>query len=212
MIAPANLTWWYAVILWGLVLGGVIREIQRLCGDRGPCWLPLAASWITLLHWEGLPAGRWMHGFTSNLSIPLAAILLHSVISPVLRSPLLDARAERQTWTLGFVLGMVLYPAALGLGPFDSYLLGWRNWGVAMWMALPTALLLWQRDRLGYILLAAAIAWQLGILESNNAWDYVVDPIFFLISCTMLLGHACRQMARWSAPSAVPTRLCSDES
>jgi hypothetical protein len=116
--------------------------------------------------------------------------LLHVTLSPLLERPLLDKRAERQLGWFGFLMGLMLYPAALGLGTVDPYVLGWRSWGVALGLAFPTALLLWQRERFSYVLLASALAWQAGVLESNNAWDYVVDPILWFVSLAILIEGA----------------------
>jgi hypothetical protein len=181
MTTLASVSWWYPVVIWGLLLGGAVRESQRLLGDRGPKWLPLAAVLVMFVPLHGLPAGRWLHGVTATFSIPLAALLVHAVVSPLLRAPLLGKKEEHQVWWLGAILGLSVYPAALGWGTVDPYVFGWRDWGVAAWLALPTALLLWQGTRLGYVLLVTAIAWQVGIVESNNAWDYVVDPLFALM-------------------------------
>jgi hypothetical protein len=195
MTTSELISWWYPIVIWGLLLGGALREAQRLAGNRGPRWLPSIAVLVVFVPMEGLPAGRWLHGVTATFSIPMAALLTHAVVSPLLRRPILNARAERQIWIFGTVVGLCLYPAALGWGAIDPYAWGWRDWGLSAWLALPTALLLWQGNRLGYVLLAAAAAWQVGILESNNAWDYVVDPLFALLGWIKVLPALIKYLA-----------------
>jgi hypothetical protein len=38
------------------------------------------------------------------------------------------------------------------------------------------------------VLVAALLAWQLGLMESRNLWDYLVDPVLLLVSVAALAG------------------------
>ena len=72
---------------------------------------------------------------------------------------------------------LFLYPLALGWGDWDPYRLGWGAPG--FWSALLIfSLICWFRGlRLLPLLVALALlAWTVGLLESTNLWDYLIDP------------------------------------
>jgi hypothetical protein len=180
-------SWSYPLLIWGGIAGALGRALQWGAGGRGPAWLPLALGSLVILPLGDFPVARWIHGYCANLSIPLAIWLLHVVITPLLPRPLLDERSQRKMAWFAFLIGLALYPAALGLGSVDPYVLGWRSWGIVLGFAFWTAILLLRRDPFGHVLLLSGIAWQLGVLESNNAWDYVVDPVLWAISVVILI-------------------------
>lgn len=179
--------WYYPLVAWTAVLGAVVRGIQVLGGDRGPRWLPLLAGGLAFVPVSGLPIGRWLHGFNPSVSIPFVAILLNAVISPLLERQLLDEKALRAGLWFGALAGLVLYPMAAGVGPFDPYELGW-NWpGIELVVGGLSVLLLWRQNAFGGVLLLTGVAWRLGGMESQNVWDYLIDPIYFVMSVIGLL-------------------------
>lgn len=179
--------WYYPVIAWAAVLGAVVRGLQVLAGERGPRWLPLLGVGLAWVPVGGLPIGRWLHGFNSNLSLPFVAILWSVVLSPLFQRRLLDERALRAGLWFGAASGLFLYPMAAGVGPIDPYELGW-NWpGIELVIGGLSVLLLWRQNAFGGVLLLTAAAWRLGAMESQNVWDYLVDPIYFVISLIGLL-------------------------
>ncbi len=185
--------WCYPLFVWALIFGAITRGLQVLLRGIGPRWLPLLVGVAVVVPVQGLPLGRWLHGYNANFSIPFAALLLNVIVTPFLQRPLLDDRVCRTSHVFGCVAGLLLYPLALGLGPFDPYVLGWQWPGVACAAGLLAAWLLWRENTFGLVLLAAGVAWQIGCLESDNAWDYLVDPAFFALSgigLVQLLGQA----------------------
>ena len=51
-----------------------------------------------------------------------------------------------------------------------------------------TVLLIWKQNRFGFLLVLASVAFQLRLLESTNYWDYLLDPIYSLVSIVWLAG------------------------
>lgn len=130
----------------------------------------------------GLPLGRWFTGLSANFSLPLLALIADAIGRRVCNAELLGQNGTRAATGFGAVAGILLYPMALGLGPVDPYALGWSfGWLFAATGAL-TATWLWRGNRFGLVLLAAIVAYDLRLQESNNYWDYLVDPVYFLIS------------------------------
>ena len=102
--------------------------------------------------------------------------------------PFLDRAARVAAAWFGLGCGLALYPAAVGLGGFDPYVLGWASPVVVLAAAVVAVGLIWRGNRFGYVLLVAGLLWQLDVLESENAWDYLVDPISFLLSPFAIAG------------------------
>ena len=114
--------------------------------------------------------------------IPLTALLISGVGQRCFGSELLRRQDRQAAWIFGAVAGVALYPLALGLGPVDPFSLGWYFGPLFAGMAVVSAFLLWKRNRFGVVLVLAILAWHLGVPESGNYWDCLVDPIYFLIS------------------------------
>lgn len=197
--AVTGVEWWYPVVAWGLLIASIARSLLTVGGlSRLPsraAWLPLAVGGVAAIPIAGLPIGRWLHGFTGDFSIPLVALLFDDVVSPMLHRPLLDRPARRAGCWFGLIAAALLYPLALGIGPFDPYVLGWRSPGAAALAAGSGAALIASGNRFGGALIAAGIAWQAGILESDNAWDYLVDPFYAIIAAATALGDVVRGIA-----------------
>ena len=80
-------------------------------------------------------------------------------------------------------LGLFLYPAALGLGAFDSYQLGFGPRVLLIAVGLVALVLVYFGHWLVVAMFAmATLAFSLGVLESENYWDYLLDP-FVVIYC-----------------------------
>lgn len=178
----------------GMLLFGVLTTVVRVCGARRmPVWanrlallLSLAAVWIPL---HGLPLNRWVAGVVPGFSIPLLALLLHATQRALGGGGFLRAADLRSLGSVVTITGLVFYPLALGWGSWDPYPLGWGS-GVLFGVgAALSALLLMRRIRLGWVLLAAILAWHLQALESANYWDYLLDPLLFLISPVLYLWN-----------------------
>ena len=59
-----------------------------------------------------------------------------------------------------------------------------------------------RNNAFGIVLLAAGGFWQLGCLESDNAWDYLIDPIYWLLSIANLI---CGWLAKLPTIARGPT-------
>jgi len=137
---------------------------------------------IVIIPLKGLPLGRWVISINANFSIPLTAILLSKVLESGLGVRLLDRKALSGTWVFALTAGMALYPMALGLGSLDPYGLGWGFSWLFVVLLVTTLVMLFLRNRLGIILMGCVLCYDLHLLESQNLWDYLVDPFLVFIS------------------------------
>jgi hypothetical protein len=154
------LSWRYGVTLWVKCMTAAVFVL--LWCPAGDAQLPLVA---------------YVRGISSDLSISLVAIACLGMYQRLSGARLIDAR-ERHAASLAFAaFAVFLYPLALGWGDWDSYRLGWGSPG--LWVALLVlSLACWGRGlRLLPVLIALGLfAWAIGVLESTNLWDYLIDP------------------------------------
>lgn len=141
----------------------------------------LAAA-VMLVPVQGFAIARWVATLNPNFSVPLSGMLAISVWERTFGRSVFSNREWTTAWSFGAIGGLVLYPMALGLGSVDPYEWGWRFGPLWVLVGMLTAWLVWQQNRFAVLLLLAAGAWHLRLLESTNYWDYLLDPVYSLVS------------------------------
>jgi hypothetical protein len=58
---------------------------------------------------------------------------------------------------------------------------------------LTAALLIWCGNRFAYVLLLALLAYATGFQESENLWDYLLDPVYGAVSLLVVLWTLIRR-------------------
>ena len=143
-------------------------------------WLPVGAA--------QLPVVAFVRGISSDLSTTLVALAGLSLGRRLFGWP---AMARREGLALSMALAVaaaVLYPTALGWGDWDVYRPGWGSFYM-LGTLLALSMVFWVRGLRLLPALAglALLAWTLGLMESGNLWDYLMDPwlaIWAVIHCT----------------------------
>ena len=149
--------------------------------------LGLLAAGVLALPIRGFTVGSWIRGIEANFSILFTVLLAGVVWEGEFHRRLFAGRERFTGWVFGMLGSLFLYPLALGLGNFDPYEWGWRFSPLFVSSAALCGLLIWQQNRFGLVLLLAIVAYHLGLLESKNYWDYLVDPVYFVVSVLVLL-------------------------
>jgi hypothetical protein len=81
-----------------------------------------------------------------------------------------------------------LYPFALGIGTFDPYRLGFGNvWFIAGLLVIALAAWLRQYTLIALSISLAVLAWNIDWYESNNLWNYLLDPWVVVYALVALL-------------------------
>lgn len=190
----------------GLVLLVVFHTLGRRYRRQPQGWgwflgSAAVALGVLALPFQGLPLARWLAGVVDHWSIPGLALLATMVSQKFFGVELLR-RADRQAaWVFGAVAGVTLYPLALGLGPFDTYSLGWHFSPLFAIVGMVAVILQWWRNRFGVVLFLSAGAWALGLPESANYWDCLMDPFYFFAS----LGMLGSKLSRGRSPQIEPS-------
>lgn len=144
-----------------------------------------------MLPFGALSAAEFMRGITGDLSVPTLLLL-----ALVWRKPAAFSVSQRNLVLVSIALAaLALYPFALGLGMFDPYRLGFGDiWFISALLVL--VCIAWLR---GYTLLVltislAVLAWSVGWYESNNLWDYLLDPWVAIYAIAALLKRGVRTL------------------
>jgi len=160
-----------------ILLGFVLLGSLRLTARWRPWLLPVLAL-VSFIPLNQLPLAAYVRSFTDDLAISTLVLLgwvslRHlGVIAP------LPAKHQVQVLLLFIGLTLSLYPATLGLTYLDPYRWGYNPRPMIVLMGLAALVLLWQRNLLGVLMLAAGtLAFALRLKPSENYWDYLLDPL-----------------------------------
>lgn len=187
----------------GLVIASLAAVSARGCRFR-----PATAAAAALL--VGCAAFVPVHGisvagYALALSGALSAATLVLCAQLLLRA--LAGADSRTNPSDAFVAslvaaGLLLYPMATGLVPFDSYDLGFRGLSVPALMAL-FVVVGWRRDApdVSAWIAGSALLYALGAYSSVNMWDYLIDPIGVLAALAILAARTWRRF-RQAGPIA----------
>ncbi len=142
-----------------------------------------------------LPLSDWLliefsRGLLTELSI--ASVLM---LGTYLLSILKVKRPTNDTSFNLFILmfAILLYPASLGMGMFDPYALGFASHAYYDYLVLGVAAIGILAAYIGYKQLAlwltlSCIAHGFHIYESNNLWNYLLDPFAVIAALVSLLN------------------------
>lgn len=137
-----------------------------------------------------MPIAAYVRGVSGDLSITTLVLLWCALLRPWC-----STTKGNNRFTLLILIALpalALYPMALGAGTYDPYRLGYGD-PLFVTVLLLLALLAWL-SRFSIIALCiafATLAWAVGWYESDNLWDYLLDPfvsIYALGALVIQLG------------------------
>ena len=136
-----------------------------------------------------LPLQSWLviefsRGLLGDLSVP-SILLLATYLLNIMKVK----RAPNGTSfnVLVILMAVVLYPTSMGYSHFDMYSLGFASDDYYAYLVLTVAslgILSWYSGyaQIGLWLTLAVVAHGLQLFESNNLWNYLIDPLI-VIAC-----------------------------
>ncbi|WP_447754281.1 hypothetical protein [Pseudomonas nicosulfuronedens] len=174
---------WQAHLVLALFLFLLAAPIARVPRAQGGL-LVLAAA-LTFVPVDGLPLAIAVRSLSHDLSISLL-VLLAALALARLRLVRVEAGVKCQVLLVFAVLGLVLYPASLGLSYLDPYRWGYQPVWLLLAIAALTLGLLCLGNWLGVAMLVlATLAYALRGDGPGNYWNYLLDPLLVLYA---LLG------------------------
>jgi hypothetical protein len=162
---------------------------------RTQCIVLAGLLLISYVPVDDLPLAIYMRTLAHDVSI---VTLLGLGWVTLVRLGCVERLASPQRWQLIVlfgVMGLVLYPATLGMTPFDPYRLGYNPRAMIVVIGALALLMLYWRNGLAVAMLAlATLGFSLELISSDNYWDYLLDP-FVAMYC-------------WGALFVGAVRLC----
>ncbi len=132
---------------------------------------------LSLIPINGIALAIYLRSVIDDLAITTVLVLS---LATLVRLKLLAVPPRLQQTELLCIfaaLALILYPASLGLTYFDPYRLGYAPRPMLVLMGLLTVVLLWRRNLLGVLLFSVAtLIFTLELKQSENYWDYLIDP------------------------------------
>lgn len=155
-------------------------------------WLSLlCCALVPLVPFKGLTLAEYPGSAFGPLSITTLLLLGCGLWSQLTNRVCLRPR-ERQTLFIGIAIsGLILYPATFGLATFDPYQLGFGSSAFILALLFVTLYSIVTKSiATAIIIIAAAIAFDLHLLESGNLWDYLIDPFITVYVLVVLFALA----------------------
>ena len=158
------------------------------------CSIFIATFVLMLIPLGEFPTTHYIRVLTGDLSMLSFFWLAAGAGQTLLYGRRTRSRQERFTAMAVVLMALFLYPSALGLSPFDVYSLGYSPVYLGPFIFLLFAWAIWLNYWIPASSAALALAaYHFGLLESNNLWDYLIDPVI-LIYCLSLLAIDRRQL------------------
>ncbi len=151
-------------------------SVKRL--DQPRLAMLLGAIFVyVLIPFNGLSLAAYLRGGIGDVSITTLLSLWSVLTKPWLNCVTLNSKNRFALLGVIALATLVLYPMALGVGAYDPYRWGYSN---PLFVAgvLLLALAAWYGEvyLVALCISCATIAWVTGWYESNNLWDYLLDP------------------------------------
>ena len=146
---------------------------------------------ILIIPFSGLPIVYYLRGATGDLSV-ITVILLSGVITgKFYKFEILNKNSADYFYITVFVIGSIFYITSLGYGQFDPYGLAFESLLIPFGLLACAVLLIWKKQYgLALLLIVPVIAYESGLLESNNIWDYVLDPFLWVYAAIRVFRYA----------------------
>lgn len=176
-----------SALLLALLLTTVIKRLRVFCNLQGVAIVVGMLLPVVLI--GDLPIYQYLRALIADLSITSKLLILTVLYQRFLHREAILRWTEFGRLRVAVALvGLAFYPLALGISMFDPYSYGYQATTVAVIVALLVMALIVRRYYwTGSVLAMALVAYYLGILESDNLWDYLLDPVLWLYCLTSVI-------------------------
>ena|SRR5450759_1721389 len=166
-----------------LLLPGIVRLTKlRLALLLGAVFV------LALIPFGTIPIAAYVRGATGDLSISTLVLLWCALLRPWCGGVTAEAKHSLALLILIVLAALALYPMALGVGAYDPYRLGYGNpQFVAMLLLLALSAWFWKSSLIALCIAFATLAWTVGWYESNNLWDYLLDPFLSIYALAAII-------------------------
>jgi len=148
--------------------------------------LMTAAVTILLLPANGAPVFYYLRGYLGDFSVSASVFFGAYILNKGWGIAVYREKEQRAFFLSIGLLGICLYPLALGATQYDPYRLGYHPHAL-LTLLFFLGLYIWYRKYyfLLFTMTAGIIGFTARLLESNNLWDYLLDGVFWLACITL---------------------------
>jgi hypothetical protein len=151
---------------------------------------------LMLVPFSGMPLAAYMRGETGDLSITTQVLLWCALVRHWCGAT--KGNGHFALLILIALAALGLYPMALGVGAYDPYRMGYGNLQfVSALLLLALAAWFWKSALIALCIAFATLAWAVGWYESNNLWDYLLDPFVSIYALAAIVVHAVKLLLQW---------------
>ncbi len=148
---------------------------------------------LSLIPFGTMPLAAYVRGITGDLSITTLVLLWCALLKPWCSVPTGNNR-----FTLLILIAfaaLTLYPMALGIGAYDPYRLGYGDpLFIAALLLLALLAWFWKFSMIALCVAFATLAWAVGWYESDNLWDYLLDPFVSIYALAVITIHTVKSL------------------
>jgi hypothetical protein len=154
-----------------------------------------AAFVLMLIPFGGIPLAAYVRGVTGDLSITTLILLWCAMLRPWFGCVAVETKHRLALLILIALAALMLYPMALGVGAYDPYRLGYGNPQFVV-VPLLIALTAWFRKSslIALCIALAILAWAVGWYESDNLWDYLLDPFVAIYALAAIISYGAKTL------------------
>jgi hypothetical protein len=148
----------------------------------------------------GLSVAGYLRGVIGDVSVTTFILLAAASISRLYNKDVYAPRSFLGLLLLVLGGGLLLYPFALGFTSFDAYALGYGSKAFIAALFL-VSLVAWYFELYLIVLCVtlAVLAYVIGIYESRNLWDYLIDPLITFYALVWLFSTGIKRILHASS-------------
>lgn len=192
-----DITGLFSAVLFMVTLFSLLFSFKRLSRIRRYLLFVLFTI-LLLVPLNSVSVAAYVRGFIGDLSILTLVFLLLVLIGRVFECTPVNRKNTDFFCLLLFPSALVFYPLAMGLSKYDPYSIGYGSVYLLGSVFLVT-LLAWAADQLLIVasVSLAVFCYAIGWYESNNLWDYLIDPFLAIYA----LGASINRYLIWGNPN-----------
>ena len=178
-----------SALLLALLMTTLSKQIKVFCNLQVVA--VVVGVLLPLVMINDLPMYQYLRAVSGELSITTKLVLVLVLYQRATQKQLNNFKDWQWMLTGIAVTGVLFYPLALGITMFDPYAYGYSAGLMAVLVVVLAIVCFWQRYWLSALALSLSLAaYVSGIMESDNLWDYLFDPLLWMyalfVSCVTL--------------------------
>lgn len=157
--------------------------------------LPGVVFVLMLIPFGELCFAAYVRGASGDLSITTLVLVWCALLRPWFVCGTDEIRPRRALLILIALAALMFYPLAMGMTAFDPYRLGYGDPRfVTGLLLLALAAWLWKYHLIASCIAFAVLAWTAGWYESDNLWDYLLDPFIAIYALFVVTLHGIKTL------------------